>query len=177
MKIQPLRTDGCFEDVVEKYSDMIYRIAYANVKVKADADDVFQEVWFGDIKEGETVTVETEMYFMILPTVGRKYVLPLCDEGSAINLDEAGQTYLGGDIKRESIYSIIYPFQMQIEKNEKGYIFPATWESLITEETKDVTVDISLTATEAEYDKMKLDSEEAFTEQFTKLLTETGLTN
>ena len=63
------------------------------------------------------------------------------------------------------------------EKTEKGYLFPPTWKSLITEETKDVTVDISLTETEAEYDKMKLDSEEAFTEQFTKLLTETGLTN
>ena len=45
MKIQPLRTDGCFEEVMERYSDMIYRIAYANVKVKADAEDVFQEVW------------------------------------------------------------------------------------------------------------------------------------
>lgn len=45
MKIQPLRTDGCFEEAMEKYSDMIYRIAYANVKVKADAEDVFQEVW------------------------------------------------------------------------------------------------------------------------------------
>ena len=45
MKIQPLRTDGCFEEVMERYSDMIYRIAYANVKVKADAEDVFPEVW------------------------------------------------------------------------------------------------------------------------------------
>ncbi len=45
MKIQSLRTDGCLEEVMEKYSDLIYRVAYANVKVKADADDVFQEVW------------------------------------------------------------------------------------------------------------------------------------
>lgn len=158
-------------DKFEKGGRLTQKTETLIIEIRAD------KVWFGDIKEGETVTVETEMYFMILPAVGRKYVLPLCDEGSAINLDEAGQTYLGGDIRRESIYSIIYPFQMQIEKTEKGYIFPATWESLITEETKDVTVDISLTATEAEYDKMKLDSEEAFTEQFTKLLTETGLTN
>lgn len=45
MKIQSLRTDDCFEEVMEKYSDLIYRVAYANVKIKADADDVFQEVW------------------------------------------------------------------------------------------------------------------------------------
>lgn len=46
MQIQSLRTDDCFEEVMEKYADMIYRIAYANVRVKADADDVFQEVWY-----------------------------------------------------------------------------------------------------------------------------------
>lgn len=46
MKIQSPGTDGCFEEVMEKYADMIYRIAYANVRVKADAEDVFQEVWY-----------------------------------------------------------------------------------------------------------------------------------
>ena len=45
MQIQSLRTDDCFEEVMERYSDMIYRIAYANVRVKEDAQDVFQEVW------------------------------------------------------------------------------------------------------------------------------------
>ena len=45
MKAQSLRTDDCFEEVMERYSDLIYRVAYANVKIKADADDVFQEVW------------------------------------------------------------------------------------------------------------------------------------
>ena len=46
MKTQSLRTDDCFPEVMERYSDLIYRVAYANVKVKADADDVFQEVWY-----------------------------------------------------------------------------------------------------------------------------------
>lgn len=45
MKTQSLRTDDCFEEAMEKYSDLIYRVAYANVKIKADVDDVFQEVW------------------------------------------------------------------------------------------------------------------------------------
>ena len=45
MQIQSLRTDDCFEEVMERYSDLIYRIAYANVRVKEDAQDVFQEVW------------------------------------------------------------------------------------------------------------------------------------
>ncbi len=58
MKIQPLRTDGCFEEVMEKYSDMIYRIAYANVKVKADAEDVFQEVWCRYYQKNKTFESE-----------------------------------------------------------------------------------------------------------------------
>ncbi|MBQ8227592.1 MAG: sigma-70 family RNA polymerase sigma factor [Clostridia bacterium] len=45
MIIQSLRTDDCFEETVEKYSNLIYRIAYMNVRIKSDADDVFQEVW------------------------------------------------------------------------------------------------------------------------------------
>lgn len=45
MAFQSLRTDDCFEEVLEEYSDLIYRVAYMNVRIKADADDVFQEVW------------------------------------------------------------------------------------------------------------------------------------
>lgn len=37
--------------VVEKYSDMIYRLAAANVNSKSDADDVYQDVFLRYIKE------------------------------------------------------------------------------------------------------------------------------
>ncbi len=40
-----LRTDNHIDEVISEYSDIVYRIAYANVQVKADADDVFQEVF------------------------------------------------------------------------------------------------------------------------------------
>ena len=137
-----------------------------------------EKVWYGDIKAGEIVTVENEMFRMFAQTVGRKYVLPLCDEGENIKLDEAGQRYLSGDIKRESRYSIIYPCHPQIERIENGYLFTDNWISLITGETKSVKVDIPLTEAEEEYaDKMNLNSEEVFTEQFTKLLTKVGLTD
>lgn len=136
-----------------------------------------EKVWYGDIKAGETVTVENEMFRMFAQTVGRKYVFPLCDEGENIRLDEAGQKYLSGDIKRESSYSIIYPFHPQIERIENGYLFTDNWISLITDETKSVKVDIPLTEAEEEYaDKMNLNSEEVFTEQFLKLLNKVGLT-
>ena len=31
--------------VVERYADLVYRVAFSHVQVKADADDVFQEVF------------------------------------------------------------------------------------------------------------------------------------
>lgn len=40
-----LPTDNRTEEVILQYADIVYRIAYANVQVKADADDVFQEVF------------------------------------------------------------------------------------------------------------------------------------
>ena len=33
------------EQVVERYADLVYRVAFSHVQVKADADDVFQEVF------------------------------------------------------------------------------------------------------------------------------------
>lgn len=157
-------------DKFEKGGRLTSKTQTLIIEIRAD------KVWCGEIKEGGTVTVETEMYYMLTPAVGRKYVLPLCDEGEDIRLDEAGQKYLSGDIKRESIYSIIYPFHAQIEKTEKGYLFTSDWESLVTAETKDVKVDISLSEDEESYiDDMKLNSKEVFTEQFLKLLTKVGL--
>ncbi|MBR6567428.1 MAG: sigma-70 family RNA polymerase sigma factor [Clostridia bacterium] len=58
MQIQSLRTDDCFEEVMEEYADMIYRIAYANVRVKADTDDVFQEVWCRYYQKNKTFESE-----------------------------------------------------------------------------------------------------------------------
>ena len=33
------------EQVVKRYADLVYRVAFSHVQVKADADDVFQEVF------------------------------------------------------------------------------------------------------------------------------------
>ena len=46
MLLQSLRTDDSAEEIIERYSDLIYRVAYMNVRIKADADDVFQQVWY-----------------------------------------------------------------------------------------------------------------------------------
>ncbi len=41
MKIQSLRTDDCIDEVIEKYSNMVYRLALSHMKTKHDAEDVF----------------------------------------------------------------------------------------------------------------------------------------
>lgn len=38
------REDG-FETVVDRYADMVYRLAFSRVKNQSDADDIFQEVF------------------------------------------------------------------------------------------------------------------------------------
>jgi len=48
---QSLRTDDCLEDTIEKYSDMVYRLAFSQMKNKSDADDVFQEVFFRYVRK------------------------------------------------------------------------------------------------------------------------------
>lgn len=39
------------EDVIRRYSDMVYRIAFARTGTKADADDIYQEVFLRYIKK------------------------------------------------------------------------------------------------------------------------------
>ncbi len=43
--IQSLRTDDCVDEVVDKYSNMVYRLALAQMKNKQDAEDIFQDVF------------------------------------------------------------------------------------------------------------------------------------
>lgn len=46
MSVFSLRADDDTEDVIERYSDMVYGIALVHVRNQADAQDVLQEVFF-----------------------------------------------------------------------------------------------------------------------------------
>ena len=50
MREQSLRTDESLEKIIEKYSDMVYRLAFARVGTNHDADDIFQEVFIRYVK-------------------------------------------------------------------------------------------------------------------------------
>lgn len=58
MIIQSLRTDDCIDEVIEKYSNMVYRLALANMKTKHDAEDVFQDVFLRYISKPRTFESE-----------------------------------------------------------------------------------------------------------------------
>ncbi|MHC1723592.1 MAG: RNA polymerase sigma factor [Aminipila sp.] len=50
MENQSLNIDDCIENVVNRYSNMVYRLAFAQTRNKSDADDTFQEVFMRYIK-------------------------------------------------------------------------------------------------------------------------------
>ena len=45
MKNQSSRADDCRERIIHDYADLVYRLAFAGTKNRADADDIFQEVF------------------------------------------------------------------------------------------------------------------------------------
>lgn len=47
---ESLQKEDCVEKIIEKYSDTVYKLAFARMRCKEDADDVFQEVFLKYIK-------------------------------------------------------------------------------------------------------------------------------
>jgi len=64
MKIS-LVDDDFIQDIVRNYSDMIFRIAYQNLKNKSDCDDIIQEVFIKLIRQS-TFSDEKHMKFWII---------------------------------------------------------------------------------------------------------------
>lgn len=112
--------EECFNKAIEKYGDMVYRIAVNQMKNRSDADDIFQEVFIKWMQYREKFTSEDhEKAWMIRVTINQcKNVL-----GSSWNkktgvLDEGIQNtlvYEQQDIPEES------PLMEAIEKLPKKY--------------------------------------------------------
>ncbi|AFM00672.1 RNA polymerase sigma factor, sigma-70 family [Desulfitobacterium dehalogenans ATCC 51507] len=51
MEKQSLRTDDCEEKIIKQYSDLVYRLAFARMGTRHDADEIFQEVFLRFIKK------------------------------------------------------------------------------------------------------------------------------
>lgn len=58
------------EDLIEKYGDMVYRLAISRVKNKEEAEDIFQEVFLKVYeKMPEFISKEHEKYWIIRVTI------------------------------------------------------------------------------------------------------------
>ena len=49
------------DSIVDRYADMVYRLAFAQVKNRTDADDVFQEVFIRLVKYLDTIENEEHL--------------------------------------------------------------------------------------------------------------------
>lgn len=70
MKQEPLRTDGCLEDVIKLYSNMVYKLAFSQTRDKNTSDDIYQEVFLRYIKkEPKFETEEHRKAWLIRVTI------------------------------------------------------------------------------------------------------------
>ena len=70
MKQEPLRTNGCLEDVIKVYSNMVYKLAFSQTRDKNTADDIYQEVFLRYIKkEPKFETEEHRKAWLIRVTI------------------------------------------------------------------------------------------------------------
>ena len=72
MAIQSLRTGDCIDEVLNKYSDMVYRLALVNLKSKHNAEDVLQDVFLALISKPRTFNDEEHLKaWLIRVTINR----------------------------------------------------------------------------------------------------------
>jgi len=70
MEQQSLCADDCLENVVEIYSNMVYRQAFSYTRNKSDADDIYQEVFLRYIrKQPQFETEEHRKAWLIRVTI------------------------------------------------------------------------------------------------------------
>lgn len=58
MEKQSLCAHDCFDETVDRYGDLVYRLACTRVQTKTDADDVFQNVFLLYFQKNPTFETE-----------------------------------------------------------------------------------------------------------------------
>lgn len=102
MDNESLRTDDCVEKIINEYSRVVYKLAFAQTRNKSDAEDVFQEVFLRYIKKHPTFeSKEHEKAWFIRVTINcfkniwsspfRKHTQPLEECTVISEKDEVGQ--------------------------------------------------------------------------------------
>ncbi len=154
------------------YSDKFEEIGVLHCKTDTIVYEVaVDKTWYGEDISGENILIEDESYFtepILALKEGGRYVLPLYECGDSIPVER--DEYAGGDIKRESAYSTIYPYHPQIEATSDGsYLVSQDWTTLVENNARKVIMD---TLDEEDYwkDKMCLVDKNTFVNQMTILI-------
>ena len=72
MQNRSLRADDWAAEALHKYADMVYKLAYAQARNRADADDIFQEVFIRLVKNKPGFESEEHMKaWLIRVTINR----------------------------------------------------------------------------------------------------------
>lgn len=132
MEIQSLRTDDCIDTVIEKYSDMVYRLAFSQTRSKSNADDVYQEVFLRYIrKKPEFENEEHRKAWLIRVTINccknlwlsswKRKTVPLEDTISFEMQEEADLHYVIKKLppKYRIIIHLFYYEDLSIEQMSK----------------------------------------------------------
>ncbi|MDD2208529.1 MAG: sigma-70 family RNA polymerase sigma factor [Bacilli bacterium] len=76
MSVESLRTNESINEVIDLYSEMVYRIAISMMKSKTNADDIYQDVFYSYFKKLRSFdTEEHKKYWLIKTTINtcKKY--------------------------------------------------------------------------------------------------------
>ncbi len=60
MEALPLRAGGEMDTIIDRYQNTVYGLALARTGSRADADDVFQEVFLAYFQSGDLLQLEAE---------------------------------------------------------------------------------------------------------------------
>ena len=104
MGTQAQRTCGCdsitgeIDRVVDTYSHLVYNVAFANLKNRHDADDVFQEVFLKYIKaDKEFESEEHRKAWLIRVTINCCKTFFTSSWQKSVGLDECGEIAVNCD--------------------------------------------------------------------------------
>lgn len=124
-----LCTDGNIDDILEKYSNMVYKLALARTKNKSDAEDVLQEVFLKLIKQKKIfeseehvkawiIRVTVNCSLKLVTSAWFRKTVPLVEE-LKFETEEKSDVYyevLNLPLKYRTVIHLFYYEDLSIEK-------------------------------------------------------------
>jgi RNA polymerase sigma-70 factor (ECF subfamily) len=121
-----LCTKGSFEEVLRKYSDMVYRLAFSRVKNPHDADDITQDVFLKYISAEKTYNDEEHRKaWLIKTTVNTSKTLVLSSwsrRRSGAEIDDNDSAADDKNLKNMETNSVVLSAVMNLPKKYRTVI-------------------------------------------------------